>query len=299
MIITSKKQRADLIEAGKRLAAVLAACAEAAKPGVTTDELDDLAEQMIREGGDTPAFLGYTPEGAPRAYPATLCVSINDEVVHGIPNEYPRKLKSGDIVSLDLGLVHEGIIVDAAVSVGVGKISAEDQALIRACDEALAAGIAAAKVGGHIGDISSAIEKSLKGTDFAIVKSLGGHGVGELVHEEPFVPNFGRAGEGPEIEEGMVLALEPIASAGKAAITLMPDGYTYRTRDGSRAYRCGRVIQAGRVWVNCYHAYPAHAAFGGYKQSGIGRENHKMMLDHYQQTKNLLVSYSPKAIGFF
>jgi methionyl aminopeptidase len=242
MIIESKKQRADLIEAGRRLAEVLIACAKIAKPGTTTEELDDLAEQMIREGGDTPAFLGYTPEGAQRAYPATLCVSINDEVVHGIPNESKKVLKNGDIVSLDLGLVHEGIIVDAAITVAVGKASPQDTELMRVTDAALAAGIAAAKVGGHVGDISSAIEKAYKGTGFAIVKALGGHGVGDLVHEEPFVPNFGRAGEGPELCEGMVLALEPIASAGKAAITLAPDGYTYRTKDGSRTAHSEHTI---------------------------------------------------------
>lgn len=235
MTVTNTQERDILIEAGKRLAAVLAACAEKAVPGVSTEELDDLAERLIRDGGDEPAFLGYTPEGAGRAYPATLCVSINDEIVHGIPNESPKILKQGDIVGLDLGLVHQGIIVDAAVTVPVGKVDAVSTALMRATEEALAAGIEAARVGNHVGDISYAIEKTLKNAGFAVVKPLGGHGVGDAVHEEPFIPNFGKPGEGPELTEGMVLALEPISSAGKGAVVLAPDGYTYRTKDGSRS----------------------------------------------------------------
>src|SRR5262249_6006058 len=159
--------------------------------------------------------------------PATLCVSINDEVVHGIPNEGDKVLKDGDIVSLDLGLVHEGIIVDAATTVAVGNTGKKDLELMRATNAALAAGIAAAKVGGHVGDISHAIEEALGEAGVAVVKVLGGHGVGERVHEEPFVPNFGRAGEGEELSEGMVLALEPIATAGKGSVVLRSDGYTY------------------------------------------------------------------------
>jgi methionyl aminopeptidase len=235
MTITSAKEKKDLIEAGKRLAKVLDACAKAVKPGVSAEALDDLAEKMIREGGDTPAFLGYTPEGAGRKYPATLCVSINDEVVHGIPNEGKKVLKNGDLASLDLGLIHNGVIVDAATTVAVGKPSEADAKLMRATEEALAAGIAAAKVGGRVGDISHAIEQVLKEADVAVVKALGGHGVGEHVHEEPYIANFGKAGEGPELVEGMVLALEPIASLGKGAVVLRPDGYTYATKDGSRA----------------------------------------------------------------
>lgn len=235
MTIQTPEERATLVEAGKRLGVVLKTLAAKVAPGVSAEELDDLAEQLIRDGGDEPAFLGYTPEGAGRPYPATLCVSINDEVVHGIPNEYEKILKSGDIVSLDLGLTHRGIIVDAALTVPVGKVDATTIALLRATEDALAAGIHAARVGNHIGDISHAIEAVYKGTGFSVVKVLGGHGVGDRVHEEPFVPNFGRAGDGPKITEGMVLALEPIANAGKGSVVLAPDGYTYRSRDGSKS----------------------------------------------------------------
>jgi len=235
MIITNDTERADLIEGGKRLAAVLEALRAKVAPGVTTEELDDLAERLIREGGDEPCFLGYTPEGANRPYPATLCVSINDEVVHGIPNESVRVLKEGDIVGLDLGLTHNGVIVDAAITVPVGEINEETKKLLRATESALAAGIAAAQVGKHVGDISNAIQKEIEQAGFKVVKELGGHGVGELVHEEPFIPNFGRAGEGELLEENMVLALEPISTAGKASVILAPDGYTFRTKDGSRS----------------------------------------------------------------
>lgn len=235
MILKSDSKREDLIEAGKRLASVLGALKKKVAPGVSTEELDDLAERMIRDGGDEPCFLGYTPEGARRPYPATLCVSINDEVVHGIPNETPRVLQEGDIVGLDLGLRHNGVIVDAAVTIPVGQVDEATQKLLSATERSLMAGIAKAIPGNHIGDISNAIQKEIEGAGFKVVKELGGHGVGELVHEEPFVPNFGRPGEGEILTEGMVLALEPISTAGKASVVLAPDGYTYRTKDGSRS----------------------------------------------------------------
>ena len=235
MTIRNDEQKASLIEGGKRLAAVLNALKERVAPGVTAEELDGLAEQMIRDGGDEPCFLGYTPEGANRPYPATLCVSINEEVVHGIPNEGPKILKEGDIVGLDLGLVHEGVIVDAAITVAVGQIPEASKKLMRATEEALATGIAAARPGNHVGDIGHAIQEVIERAGFTVVRELGGHGVGERVHEEPFIANFGRPGEGPELVEGQVLALEPIAAAGKGAVVLAPDGYTYRTKDGSRS----------------------------------------------------------------
>ncbi len=236
MTIANDTQRATLVEAGKRLAAVLEALRGAAKPGVSTEALDDLAEKLIRDGGDTPAFLGYTPEGADRPYPATLCVSINDEIVHGIPNESPKLLKPGDIVGLDLGLIHDGVIVDAAITVYVGgEPDAKTKKLLQATENALAAGIAAAVPGNHVGDIGAAIQKEIEGAGLTVVKPLGGHGVGTSVHEEPFIANYGKPGEGEELVSGMVLALEPITSEGKGAVVLRPDGYTYATKDGSRS----------------------------------------------------------------
>jgi len=235
MTIKNDTERANLIEGGKRLAAALEALRAKVAPGVTAEELNTLAEKMIRDGGDEPCFLGYMPEGAKRPYPAALCVSVNDEVVHGIPNESVKVLKNGDIVGLDFGLTHNGVIVDAAITVPVGEVDEITKKLLAATENALAAGIAQAVPGNHIGDISFAIQKEIEGAGFSVVKELGGHGVGDAVHEEPFIPNFGHPGTGIELVEGMVLALEPISSAGKASVVLAPDGYTYRTRDGSRS----------------------------------------------------------------
>ena len=233
MIITNEKEREILIEAGKRLASILDIIKSKVAPGVTAEELDDLAEQLIRDGGDSPASLGYTPEGSRRPYPATLCVSINDEVVHGIPNESQKILKEGDIVGLDFELSHKGIFVDMAITVPVGTVSQKAKKLLLATENALQAGIREAIPGNHIGDISHAIQGVIEGAGFSVVKILGGHGVGDAVHEEPFIPNYGHAGTGMELEEGMVLALEPISALGKGAVVLAPDGYTYRTKDGS------------------------------------------------------------------
>jgi methionyl aminopeptidase len=233
MIVRTPEEREGIVESGRRLGAVLEALAKKVAPGVSTQELEDLAVSLIRAGGDEPAFLGYTPDGANRPFPAGLCLSINDEVVHGIPNELPKILKEGDIVGLDLGLIHKGFVSDSAVTVPVGKVSAEATKLLHATENALALAIAAAKVGGRTGDISNAVEEAYKGTGFSVVRVLGGHGVGAHVHEEPFIANVGHPGTGEEIVHGMVLALEPIANAGKAAIVLAPDGYTYRSKDGS------------------------------------------------------------------
>ncbi len=233
MIVRTPEEREGIIESGKRLAAILEVLEGMVAPGVSTQELEDVAHKLILDGGDVPAFKGYTPEGAQRPFPAALCVSVNEEVVHGIPNEKVRILKTGDIVSLDFGIVHKGLITDSAVTVPVGKVNKEASGLIAATEAALEAGIAAARPGARIGDISHAIETVFKGTKFSIVKVLGGHAVGHKVHEEPYIANFGHAGTGEEIKAGMVLALEPIANAGKGSVILAPDGYTYRTRDGS------------------------------------------------------------------
>lgn len=233
MIVRTDEERIALIEAGRRLGAILEEVSTLVAPGVSTEVLEHASIRLITEGGDKPAFLDYTPEGARRPYPASLCVSINDEVVHGIPNEAPRTLKEGDIVALDLGLIHDGIVVDSAITVPVGKVSKEAEALMRATQEALERAIDAAVPGARVGDISHATGAAFKGTGFSVVKMLGGHGVGRHVHEEPFIANDGHAGTGPEVVAGMVLALEPIANAGKAGVQIAQDGYTYRTKDGS------------------------------------------------------------------
>mgnify|MGYP003393276755 CR=1 FL=1 len=220
-----------LREGGKRLSAVLDVLEKKVAPGVSTKELDLLGEKLIKQGGDTPAFLDYQPAGASYPYPATVCISVNDEIVHGIPSD--RVLEEGDIVGLDIGLSHNGLIVDMARTVAVGKVSKEIQKLLKDTKAALAAGIKAAKPGARVGDISAAIENIGKKEGYGIVRDLGGHGVGHAVHELPFVPNYGKAGTGPKLEEGMVLALEPMFNLGGDDVTLDADDYTYRTEDGS------------------------------------------------------------------
>lgn len=234
MIVRTPEERAGIIEAGKRLGMVLEQLALEVRAGVSTKELDRRAEELIRAGGDVPAFQGYVPEGARIPYPGSLCISVNDEVVHGIPSD-KHLLKEGDIVVLDLGLIHKGFVVDSALTVPVGKTDKTSYALMDTTRLALEAGIAAARPGNRVGDISHAIESSVKGSGFSIVRILGGHGVGSAVHEEPFIPNVGHPGTGPELEVGMVLALEPIVNAGKGSVSLMSDGYTFRTKDGSRS----------------------------------------------------------------
>jgi len=233
MIVRTAEERTSLLEAGRRFGIILETLANEVRPGITTAELDARAEELIRAGGDDPIFKGYQPEGARRPFPAALCISVNDEVVHGIPGA--RVLKEGDIVSLDLGLSHEGMIVDSAVTVPVGKTDQKSYALMDTTRVALDAAMAAARVGNRIGDISHATEKAFEGSGFSVVKILGGHGVGREVHEEPFVANSGHPGTGPEIVAGMVLALEPIANAGRAGVHMLSDGYTFSTKDGSRS----------------------------------------------------------------
>jgi methionyl aminopeptidase len=207
--------------------------AKKVKPGVKTDELNDYAERLIDEAGCTASFLGYQPYDAKRPYPAALCVSINEEIVHGIPNEGGRILFEGDIVTLDLGLTYNGLITDAAITVGVGKISKEAATLVQATKEALDRAIVAMRLHGHIGDIGDAVMQTAMKYKLGIIEGLSGHGVGYAVHEDPFVPNRAKRGEGPELREGLVIAIEPMFSLGSRDIKRLPDGYTFITRDKS------------------------------------------------------------------
>ena len=186
MTVRTTEEREGIIESGRRLGVVLEEVGKAAIAGVSTETLNNLAEKLIREGGDEPAFLGYSPERSMRPYPATLCVSVNDEVVHGIPNESPRILKDGDIVALDLGLIHKGFVSDSAITVAIGNVDSTSKKLMEITERSLFAGIKAARPGNRVGDISHAIESTFDGSGFSIVKVLGGHGVGAHVHEEPW-----------------------------------------------------------------------------------------------------------------
>lgn len=235
MIIVNEQERESLRTSGRMLAEVLTEVAALVVPGVTTAALDIAAEKAIRARGCTPAFLGYQPEGANYPFPAVLCVSVNEEIVHGIPRESVT-LVDGDIVTLDLGLSYDGYFTDSALTVPVGEISKEDQELLDATDEALTAAIAAVHAGVRTGDIGAAVEEVAKRHKFSIVEDLGGHAVGRAVHEQPYIANFGKKGKGEVLPEGMVIALEPMLSRGSSRIVLdEQDEWTYRTGDGSRA----------------------------------------------------------------
>lgn len=237
--IKTKEEIARMRGCGRRLAAVIARLEGAVRPGISTGELDELAERLMREAGGDPVFKGYRIAGVATPYPASICTSVNDEVVHGIPRK-ERALRDGDIISIDIGMrwpfdKRQGFVTDMAITVGVGKISADAERLIRATREALDAGIAAVHPGARIGDISHAVETRLKKDRLGIIRDLAGHGVGHELHEEPLVPNYGKAGSGLELCEGMAIAIEPMATLGGWRIALDRDEWTFRTADGSLA----------------------------------------------------------------
>lgn len=236
MIRIKTPQDIELLkEGGERHAEILEIVRLAVVPGVSTFVLNDIAMKELKKSGDGASFLNYKPYGAKRGFPAALCVSVNEEIVHGIPNENPKTLKEGDIVTIDLGLTHMGMITDGAITVGVGSISKEDTHLIRATEEAMYAGIAEANCGNTIGDIGYAIESIAKREGFVVAEGLAGHGVGYEVHEDPYVPNTGKKGQGDKLVPGMVIAIEPMLMTGSGAITLLKDGYTFVTKNGSRS----------------------------------------------------------------
>lgn len=232
-MIKTEEEIVIIREGGKRLAAILLAIKDKVVPGVTTRELDQLAEKLMREGGDEPAFLHYTPEGAKTPYPGSLCVSVNDEIVHGIGGD--RVLQEGDIIGIDTGIKHKGLFTDSAMTVAVGKIDDAAQKLMDVTKGALAAGIEVARAGKTTGDIGYAVEKYVKDHGFVVVEELGGHGVGYHQHEDPHIANYGERGQGVRLKPGMVLALEPIVNEGTRYIKLLSDGYTFVTRDHKRS----------------------------------------------------------------
>lgn len=234
-MIANKEEVMVLKEAGRRLAVVLNEVAKDVHPGVSVLTLNEKTEELIRKGGDVPAFLHYQPGGVSRPYPATLCVAINDVVVHGIPTEKNIVLQEGDIIGLDTGLIHKGLVVDSGLTVPVGAIDAKAKKLLKVTKEALFVGINEAKVGNTIGDIGYAIEQFVKPYGYGIVRELCGHGVGKQIHEEPSIPNYGIRSEGAELKENMVIAIEPMLNEGSAEVIFENDEYTVRTKDGSRS----------------------------------------------------------------
>lgn len=226
MIVCKSPAEIDrMATANALVAAILADLAAATAPGVTTRDLDALADRRIREAGARAAFKGY------RGYPATLCASVNDQVVHGIPSDRP--LVEGDIVSLDMGVVVDGFYGDSAVTVGVGRIAPDTARLLQVTEEALGHGIARARIGGRLSDIGHAVQQWVESNGFSIVREFVGHGIGQALHEEPQIPNYGEPGRGPRLAEGMVLAIEPMVNAGKPGVKVLADGWTAVTRDGS------------------------------------------------------------------
>lgn len=231
-----KVKTADQIKAmrkaGQIVARVLRALEERVRPGVTTGELDRVAEELTYKFGAVPAFKGYKVLG--RVYPASLCISVNEEVVHGIPSA-ARRLEEGDIVGLDFGVRYDGVYGDAAITVPVGHVDEESQRLIETAKKALWAGIREARAGSRVGDISAAIQEAVESEGFSVVRQFVGHGIGEQLHEDPQVPNFGRRDRGERLVEGMALAIEPMVNAGGWEVDILQDGWTAVTRDRRRS----------------------------------------------------------------
>ncbi len=225
IIIKSDEELAAMRQAGRIVATVLEVLKLKVKPGIKTEELDVIAARELKKLGAKPSFKGY------RGFPANICVSINDEIVHGIPGK--RVLREGDIVSLDLGAIFMGFQSDAAVTVGVGNISQEAKRLVETTEGALKAGIAAARAGRRLGDISAAIQHYAESRGYSVVREYTGHGIGREMHEEPQIPNFGLKGQGPVLKKGMTLALEPMVNIGDWRTRLDDNQWTVLTNDGS------------------------------------------------------------------
>jgi methionyl aminopeptidase len=223
--VKSAKELASMREAGQVVAVTKAVLRDALRPGIVTAELDRLAEKEIRRHGAEPSFKGLY------GFPATICVSLNEQVVHGIPSD--RVVRAGDVISVDVGAVVGGFHADSAFTVGVGTISDEAQRLIDATRESLERGIAEAKAGARIGDISAAVQSHAEALQYGVVRQYVGHGIGRDLHEDPQVPNFGTAGRGPLLHEGMTLAIEPMLNIGTWETEVLDDNWTVVTADGS------------------------------------------------------------------
>lgn len=226
IILKSKEEIAGIERACKITAEALERLEEIIKPGVSTQELDEFAEEFIVGKGGRPAFKGY------KSYPKTLCTSINNQVVHGIPSDVAI-IKEGDILSIDLGVFLDGFYGDAAITLPVGKVNSEAERLIRVTEEALYMGIGEAVIGNRLSDISHAIQAHVEEAGFSVVTAFVGHGIGRSLHEEPQVPNFGRPGQGPRLVKGMTLAIEPMVNMGGSETLVLEDGWTAVTKDGS------------------------------------------------------------------
>jgi methionyl aminopeptidase len=226
MIIRKSEQEIEaMAQAGRVVADTLVRLGENLRPGVTTEELDELAEEYIRSQGGTPTFKGY------HGFPASICASPNSMVVHGIPGEY--RIEDGDLLSVDVGVTLNGFVADSAYTFAVGDVGDDAQRLLEVGQTALEAGIVEARAGNHIGDISNAVQRTVEEAGFSVVKSLVGHGIGRSMHEEPQIPNWGEPGRGPLLAPGMTLAIEPMITAGGSEVVVAEDRWSISTDDGS------------------------------------------------------------------
>jgi methionyl aminopeptidase len=233
IIIKTEKEIQSMRAGGKIHARVLRMVTERAVAGVSTRELDRYAEELVRAAGAVPAFKGYQPDGQDSPFPATLCTSINDEIVHGIPSS-DRILQNGDIISIDLGVQYEGVFLDGAITIGIGTVSPGVQKFLDDIYQALMTGIDQVRAGATTGDIGHAIQQFVN-KRYGIVKGLAGHGVGREIHEDPYIPNYGKSGQGTTLQTGMTIAIEPMLTMGNAATEILDDDWTFVTADGSLA----------------------------------------------------------------
>jgi methionyl aminopeptidase len=254
IVCRSAAELEQMREAGRLVGEVLTELAAAVAPGISTADLDELAEKRIRQAGATPAFKGY------HGYPATICASVNDEVIHGIPSGR-RVLNEGDVISIDVGASLNGYYGDSAVTLPVGMISEKAATLLRVTEESLHKAIEAARPGNRISDIGHAVQKHVEAYGFSVVREFVGHGIGQKMHEEPQVPNYGQPGHGPRLAEGMVLAIEPMVNAGSPAVKVLADGWTAVTRDGSLSahFEHTVAVTAGEPWILTAREVPVSA----------------------------------------
>jgi methionyl aminopeptidase len=243
IVCKSAAELEKMLAANQLVARVLEALRPMVAPGATTAQIDAAAERLVRDAGAEPAFKGY------RGFPATVCASINHEVVHGIPGS--RALREGDILSLDMGVKLAGYFGDCAVTLPVGKISPEAERLLVVTQDALARGIAQVRVGGRVSDIGHAVQTHVEAHGYSVVREFVGHGIGAALHEEPQVPNYGPAGRGPRLAEGMVVAIEPMVNMGRPVVKVLADGWTAVTADGSLSahFEHTVAVTAAGPWI--------------------------------------------------
>jgi methionyl aminopeptidase len=258
IVCRSAAEIAKMRAAGQLVASVLAELEAMVAPGVTTAELDRTAEKLVRDAGAEPAFKGY------RGFPATLCVSVNDVVIHGIPSA-SRKLVEGDVLSIDMGAKLGGYYGDSAVTVPVGQVSEAAARLLRVTRESLDRAVAQVQAGGRLSDIGHAVQAWVEMHGYSVVREFVGHGIGEKLHEDPQIPNYGDPGRGPKLAEGMVLAIEPMVAMGRAETKILADGWTAVTKDGSLAAHFEHTVAVGAggpIVLTARAGAPAGAAAG-------------------------------------